>query len=69
MSTALWLWSHAVGRLRRGTSFAVALCRALSDEEAYARHLAVHGRRDTPEEWRRFSDARLQAKFARGRCC
>ena len=56
-------------RLRRaGALFAGVLCE-LADESAYRRHLSLHGRAHSPAEWRRFSDARLGAKFARGRCC
>ena len=69
MSVPMTLFSRGV-RVARGVgSFAAELCRELSDERAYARHLAVHRREHTPDEWRRFSDARLKAKFARGRCC
>ena len=45
------------------------LLRELSDENAYARHLAAHGRTHSPEEWRRFSEERLRAKYARAKCC
>jgi hypothetical protein len=47
----------------------VGLLRELSDESAYQRHLAAHGRTHSPEEWRRFSDCRLKAKYLRARCC
>ena len=45
------------------------LLRELSDEKAYERHLACHGRCHSGEEWRRFLDERLRQKYARGRCC
>ena len=45
------------------------LLRELADENAYQRHLAAHGRVHSPEEWRRFSDARLRAKYMRAKCC
>jgi hypothetical protein len=45
------------------------LFKELADENAYARHLAMHGRTHSGEEWRRFSDERLRAKFARAKCC
>jgi len=45
------------------------LFRELADENAYARHLAAHGRAHSPAEWRRFSEDRLAAKFARAKCC
>lgn len=41
----------------------------LSDESAYHRHLAAHGLRHSGEEWRRFSDHRMQAKYQRAKCC
>jgi hypothetical protein len=46
-----------------------SLLRELADENAYQRHLAAHGCAHSPEEWRRFSDQRLQAKYARAKCC
>jgi len=45
------------------------LLRELADENAYARHLAAHGREHSAEEWRRFSDERLRAKYMRAKCC
>jgi hypothetical protein len=56
----------ALNRLAR---FVLSLLKELGDENAYARHLAAHGRTHSPDEWRRFSEERLRAKFARGRCC
>ncbi|HWR51990.1 MAG TPA: hypothetical protein VN428_12835 [Bryobacteraceae bacterium] len=47
----------------------MGLLRELSDESAYARHLAAHGRNHSAAEWRRFSDHRLQAKYVRPKCC
>jgi hypothetical protein len=41
----------------------------LTDQTAYRRHLAAHGTTHSPEEWRRFSDERYQAKSTRARCC
>lgn len=41
----------------------------LSDQNAYRRHLAAHGVTDSPAEWRRFQDARLEGKSRQGRCC
>jgi len=46
-----------------------ALLRELSDENAYERHLAAHGRSHSGEEWRRFSEERLGQKYARAKCC
>ena len=43
--------------------------RELADENAYERHLRLTGVPHSPAEWRRFSDGRLKAKFARPKCC
>ena len=56
-------WAHAVAQIVWG------LLRELADESAYERHLAHHGVAHSPEEWRRFSDARLRAKYERAKCC
>ena len=45
------------------------LLRELSDESAYERHLAHHGVSHSREEWKRFCDARLRAKYQRAKCC
>ena len=45
------------------------LLRELSDETAYQRHLSLHRAQSSPEEWRRFSEERLRAKYTRPRCC
>ena len=47
----------------------VGLLRELSDETAYQRHLAAHGRVASGDEWRRFSEERLRAKYVRPKCC
>jgi hypothetical protein len=47
----------------------VGLIRELSDENPYRRHLRAHGVQHSGEEWRRFSDARLRAKYVRPKCC
>jgi hypothetical protein len=56
-------------RLRRFGWLVLALLRELGDESAYRRHLKVHGVAHSAEEWRRFSDQRLRARFVRPRCC
>ena len=56
-------------RLRAFGRLVLALLRELGDENAYRRHLAVHGRAHSGEEWRRFSNARLEARFKRPKCC
>ena len=55
--------------LRRLGKLVLALLRELSDENAYQRHLAAHGRTHSAEEWRHFSEHRLLAKYARAKCC
>jgi hypothetical protein len=55
--------------MRRIARFILALLRELSDEGAYQRHLDAHGRSHSPEEWRKFSEERLRAKYARAKCC
>ncbi|MGI8741822.1 MAG: hypothetical protein ACR2NN_04485 [Bryobacteraceae bacterium] len=47
----------------------VSLLKELSDENAYQRHLIVHHRSHSPEEWRVFLDERLRKKFSQGKCC
>jgi hypothetical protein len=55
--------------MRRFARLVLSLLRELADENAYARHLAAHGRPHSGEEWRRFSEERLRAKYARAKCC
>jgi hypothetical protein len=55
--------------MRRLVRFILALLRELSDENAYRRHLNAHGREASREEWRRFSEERMRAKYARAKCC
>ena len=57
------------GIMRQFFRIVMGLLRELADENAYARHLAVHGRAHSGEEWRRFSEERLRAKYARAKCC
>jgi hypothetical protein len=47
----------------------IGLLREIGDESAYARHLTSHGVVHSPEEWRRFSEYRLAAKYSRAKCC
>ena len=47
----------------------LALLREIADEGPYVRHLTALGRAHSPEEWRRFSERRLLAKYARPKCC
>ena len=55
--------------LRRLGKFALAMLRELGDENAYHRYLERHGRHASGEEWRRFSEERLRARYARAKCC
>ena len=50
-------------------SILIGLLRELADENAYQRHLSAHGRAHSREEWKRFSDERLCAKYSRAKCC
>ena len=62
--------ASALGRrLKRAVGLLGGLCRELSDQNAYARHLAIHGVAHSPAEWRRFSDRRLKARFEQTKCC
>jgi hypothetical protein len=45
------------------------LARELSDESAYARHLALAKRPHSPAEWRAFIDARHRRRYANAKCC
>ena len=56
-------------RLRQLWQLVLGLLRELSDESAYERHLAVHGRVHSGDEWRKFSEQRLRAKYLRAKCC
>ena len=55
--------------MKRAMRLLIALLRELSDESAYQRHLDAHGRAPSREEWRKFSEERLRAKYARAKCC
>lgn len=55
--------------LKRFGRLILELLRELSDENAYRRHLAAHGRNHSREEWQRFSQERLHWKFVHPKCC
>jgi hypothetical protein len=55
--------------MKRWGRVLAGLLRELADENAYARHLAHHGVAHSPDEWRRFCERRLRAKYARAKCC
>jgi hypothetical protein len=56
-------------RLRTFARIVAGLLRELSDESAYERYLAAHGREHSSEEWRRFSEKRLRMKYSKPKCC
>ncbi len=56
-------------RLKRLLSFALSLARELSDERAYARHLALTGRTASAAEWKRFTERRYRARYGNAKCC
>lgn len=47
----------------------LSILREIGDENAYRRHLLHHGAGASGEEWRKFSDERMRAKYARAKCC
>jgi hypothetical protein len=47
----------------------VGILREIADQNAYERHLAIHGRTHSVKEWQRFSDERMRAKYCRAKCC
>ncbi|HWC99528.1 MAG TPA: hypothetical protein VG456_22365 [Candidatus Sulfopaludibacter sp.] len=55
--------------MKKALALFLRLLRELADENAYHRHLVAHGRTASKEEWRRFSEERLRAKYARAKCC
>ena len=56
-------------QLREFRRIFMSLLRELADQNAYQRHLAAHGRPHSDQEWRRFSEERLNRKFTRPNCC
>ena len=58
-----------MSRIRSFGRFVLALLREIGDENAYQRRLATHGREHSGAEWRRFSEERMRAKYARAKCC
>jgi hypothetical protein len=47
----------------------MGILREIGDENAYARHLRIHNCPHSGEEWRRFSEDRMRAKYSRAKCC
>ena len=55
--------------MKKVARLVMALLRELADENAYRRHLEARGAAHSGPEWRRFSEERLRAKYARAKCC
>jgi len=55
--------------MRRFARLVMALLRELGDENAYRRHLEMHGAIHSGTEWRKFSEQRMKEKYARAKCC
>ncbi|HKW98729.1 MAG TPA: hypothetical protein VJN43_13410 [Bryobacteraceae bacterium] len=55
--------------LRTLLRLGIGLLRELSDENAYQRYLIVHHVAHSGEQWRKFSDQRLRARYLRAKCC
>ena len=47
----------------------LAILRELADENAYKRHLTIHSRQNSPEEYRRFQSEHFKSKYQRAKCC
>jgi len=56
-------------RMKKLWRIVAGILREISDESAYQRHLDLHQRPHSGEEWRRFSEERLRQKYQRARCC
>jgi hypothetical protein len=56
-------------RIRAFLKIVAALLRELSDERAYERHLAWHGRTHSKAEWQHFQEHRSRARFSNPKCC
>ena len=55
--------------MKQAWALFVGLLLELSDQNAYSRHLASHGVEHSGDEWRKFSEERLRAKYMRAKCC
>lgn len=58
-----------MSRLRQLAAIIRGIFEEISDQSAYRRHLDWHGLGHSPQEWRKFCDARWEAQSRRGRCC
>jgi hypothetical protein len=64
-----WTRRRGGAEVRRVGRVLMGLLREIGDENAYRRHLEAHGREASGAEWRRFSEERMRAKYARAKCC
>jgi hypothetical protein len=55
--------------MKRFGRLILSLLRELADENAYQRYLEKNDRVHSGEEWRKFADCRLRAKYSRAKCC
>ncbi len=55
--------------IRKLLQFVKQLAGELSDQNAYARHLAYVGRAHSAAEWRAFIDERHRRKYQNAKCC
>jgi hypothetical protein len=55
--------------MRRFFAIIIGILREIGDESAYSRYLRVHGVEASAEQWRKFSDRRMQGKYAKAKCC
>lgn len=55
--------------MRRAARLLLAILREIGDESAYHRYLMLHKIPASGAAWRRFSDGRHKARYARARCC
>jgi uncharacterized short protein YbdD (DUF466 family) len=59
----------SASRVREALRLLLRVLRELADENAYARHLRAHDCEHSGDEWRRFCDAHLRAKYQGAKCC
>lgn len=55
--------------MKRFFQLLLGLLREIGDENAYHRHLAIHGLQHSGAEWRKFCDERWLAASKRAKCC
>lgn len=55
--------------IRQFFTILLGILREIGDENAYSRYLRAHGVPASAEAWRKFSDRRMQGKYAKAKCC